>query len=60
MMSTWCSHSADMMKYSSTETAPKGRMPPSMQDTTGCRYHCCCGIARGIWLVRTGKVTTSL
>lgn len=48
------------MKNNSTDTAPKGRIPPRRQVMTGCIYHSCLGTARGIKLVRTGNAIASL
>ena len=48
-----------MMKKSSTETAPKGRMPPKHAVMAGCIYHACGGINLGIKFTRTGGVYAS-
>lgn len=39
---TWCSHSDERIKKSSTNTAPNGRMPPISTDTAGCMYLAVC------------------
>mmetsp|Transcript_5985 Transcript_5985/g.11435 ORF Transcript_5985/g.11435 Transcript_5985/m.11435 type:complete len:200 (+) Transcript_5985:576-1175(+) len=45
------------MKNNSMKTAPKGRTPPMNTEKTGCMYHACSGIWRGILFVRTGSST---
>lgn len=49
-----------MIKNNSTDTAPKGRIPPIKHVIIGCMYQACTGILLGIWFVRVGKVTVSL
>merc|ERR1711862_724506 len=44
-----------MIKKSSVNTAPKGRMPPTRQVKMGWINQGCAGICRGIWFVRTGS-----
>ena len=48
-----------MMKKSSTDTAPKGRMPPKVVVSAAFMYQGCGGTRRGIWFVRTGCGSTS-
>src|SRR5258707_53091 len=49
-----------MMKKSSMNTAPKGKMPPMRMANTGCMNQAWSGICLGIWLKRTGFLISSI
>ena len=46
-------------KNNSTDTAPKGKIPPKIVVSAGCMYQGCGGTRRGIWFVLTGFGATS-
>ena len=49
-----------MTKNTSIKIAPKGRIPPTTVEHTGCMYQGCSGIWRGIWWALQGRSYASL